>query len=331
MLITLDKYLYILPAAIALFWVLRIFFLKNLSKAQLFIVGGMTMAVLTMFYRECFVLFVFPMYHMAVRQNTSPKGITKWDWMSLLPSFILIPFTDTVFFTIFLIIQIAFITVWSVISVRKYNRRLAEFYDTSSEASADDISQILIFMTISVVVFLIWMLLPDSVTSSALIAIIFAAFLSVLQFMIGYHTYYMKDTSSIAAELANVEESTGEAARTSRDGINEDDALISKILEEKFYLDPMISLVSMAERLGTNRTYLSNSIHSCRGQNFSEFINRLRVNHFMDLVRSEPGINVKEAATRSGYSNLQSFYRNFSDIMEMTPKSWISKQTWSHS
>ena len=322
----MDKFLYILPAAIALFWIFRIFFLKSLNKVQMFIVAGMLMAVLAMFYMEGFVLFIFPMYHLAVRQNTAPEGITKWDWLSLVPSFLFVPYTDTVFFTIFLCIQIAVITVWSIISVSRYNRRLAELYDTSSDASSDDISQVLIFMIITIVVFLIWLLLPDGATSVLPVQIVFAVFLSILQFMVGYHTYYMKDTSSIAAELAEIAEETIEAEPSVSGERVEDDALIRKVLADELYLDPTASLVSIAEKLGTNRTYLSNSIHACRGQNFSEFINMLRVNYFMDLVRKDPGINVKEAAIRSGYSNLQSFYRNFSDIMKMTPKVWISKQ-----
>lgn len=323
--VALDKYLYILPAVIALFWVLRIFFLKNLSKVQLLIAAGMVMAIITMFYREFFVLFVFPMYHLAVRQNTSPKGITKWDWLTLLPSFLFIPYTGTIYFKIYLIVQIAAITVWSIISVRKYNKRLAELYDTSSEASSDDISQVLLYMIITVVVFLVWLMLPDSAATTIWIALPFAIFLAVLQFFIGYHAYNLKDTSSIAAEFDEIEVDAVKPADPTAQDESGDDALIKGVLERELYLDPAASLVSMAELLGTNRTYLSNSIHACRNQNFSEFINTLRVNYFMELVKKDPDINVKEAAMRSGYNNLQSFYRNFSDIMEMTPKAWMSK------
>ena len=135
----------------------------------------------------------------------------------------------------------------------------------------------------------------------------------------------MKDTSTIAAELESIKEKPENDAEPVA-AKPDDDRLIQKVLDENLFLDPSLSLVSLAEQLHTNRTYLSNSIHSCRNQNFSEFINALRVEYFMDIVRKEPGINVKEAAMRSGYNNLQSFYRHFSEIMEMTPKTWISKQ-----
>ena len=47
----------------------------------------------------------------------------------------------------------------------------------------------------------------------------------------------------------------------------------------------------------------------------------------VDLMKEEgPGANIKDIATRSGYNHLQSFYRNFTQMMDMTPKTWISKQ-----
>ena len=39
-----------------------------------------------------------------------------------------------------------------------------------------------------------------------------------------------------------------------------------------------------------------------------------------------PDVNIKEIAILSGYNHLQSFYRNFTQIMEMTPGTWVEKQ-----
>ena len=63
-------------------------------------------------------------------------------------------------------------------------------------------------------------------------------------------------------------------------------------------------------------------------QKISEFINSLRIEYFTKTVQADGGeASIKDAALRSGYNNLQSFYRHFSEIMEMTPKAWISKQS----
>lgn len=318
--------IFLLPLAIAVFWIVRIFLLKDVNKVQLLIVAGIITALLTMFYRERTALFLFPFFYLAVRQKTSAQGVSKWDWLVFLPSAIIIPWERTTMFTFLLCAQIAGISVWSVVSVYRYNRKLAELYDTSGDGSADDIGQVLTFIIFTAVVTLLMVLLPDAVMSSILIRCVFAVFLSVLQYYIGSLTYRMKDTSEIAAEIESIKEEPRndvEPAATKP----ADDRLIQKVLDEKLFLDPSLSLVSLAEQLHTNRTYLSNSIHACRNQNFSEFINSLRIAYFVETVKTEGGdASIKDAALRSGYNNLQSFYRHFSEIMEMTPKAWISKQ-----
>ena len=322
----ISSVIFLLPLAVAVFWIVRIFLLKDLNKVQLFIVAGMTVALLTMFYRERTALFMFPFFYLAVRQKISAQGVGKWDWLIFLPSTIVIPWEDTTFFTVLLCAQIVGVSIWSIVGVRRYNNRLAELYDTSDESSADDIGQVLTFIIFTAVVTLLRVLLPDSLTSTILVSGIFAIFLSVLQYYIGSLTYRMKDTSEVAAEIESIQEESQEIEIPSAPK-TANDKLIQRVLDEELFLDPSLSLVSLAERLHTNRTYLSNSIHACRNQNFSEFINSLRIEYFTKTVKADGGeASIKDAALRSGYNNLQSFYRHFSEIMEMTPKTWISKQ-----
>lgn len=134
-----SSVIFLLPLAVAVFWIVRIFLLKDLNKVQFFIIAGMTVAVLTMFYRERTALFMFPFFYLAVRQKISAQGVGKWDWLIFLPSAVIIPWEQTTLFTVFLCAQIAGISIWSIIGVRRYNNRLAELYDTSDESSADEV------------------------------------------------------------------------------------------------------------------------------------------------------------------------------------------------
>lgn len=320
-----DVLYYILPAAISLFWIVRIFLSRDVNRIQLVITGAMLMMVLTFFFGEVYALFIFPLFHIAVRRKTSAEGATKWDWLPLLPSFILIPFQGAVFFRAFLCLQIVALSVWDFVSIRRYNVSLAELFDSSSDMSAEDVAQTLIFVIFTAIIIVIGFSLPEFVISSPWVRGASVVFISILQWMTGSYASRINDTSAASAALAEPKEEDAESEEIEGETCN-DDELIRKVVEGKMYLDPTVSLVSLAEKLHTNRTYLSNSIHNCRKQNFSDFINSLRVNNFMELVREEPEINIKEAAMRSGYSNLQSFYRHFSDIMDMTPKAWISKQ-----
>ena len=320
-----GKLLFILPLAVALFWIVRIFLLKNVNRVQLLIVGAMTMAVMSVWFRG-FTLMVFPFVFLAVRLVTAVKGLSKWDALTFILSLSFLPLWEQTVGKVFLAVQVLAVSVWSLASIRIHFRRMAELYDLDSEnISADNIEQVILFIVFSAITFSIILFVPDVVGASLVLQAVLAGFLAVLQYYIGKYTCRIKDTSSITAELAELAaESSGEAGFEG--SASKDDRLVRRVEEEQLYLDPSLSLVSLSEILHTNRTYLSSSIHSCRNQNFSEFINALRVEYFMDIVRKEPGINVKEAAMRSGYNNLQSFYRHFSEIMEMTPKTWISKQ-----
>lgn len=320
-----GKLLFILPLAVALFWIVRIFLLKNVNRVQLLIVGAMTMAVMSVWFRG-FTLMVFPFVFLAVRLVTAVKGLSKWDALTFILSLSFLPLWEQTVGKVFLAVQVLAVSVWSLASIRIHFRRMAELYDLDNEnISADDIEQVVLFIIFSAITFSIVLFVPDAVGDSLVLQAVLAGFLAVLQYYIGKYTCRIKDTSSVTAELAELAAEAADEAEAEKSAYS-DDRLIRRVEEEKLYLDPSLSLVSLSEMLHTNRTYLSASIHACRNQNFSEFINALRVEYFMDIVRKEPGINVKEAAMRSGYNNLQSFYRHFSEIMEMTPKTWISKQ-----
>lgn len=321
----MQNFIYLIPSAIATFWIVRIFLLKDVNKTQLLIIAGMLMALLTLFYRHGSAVFMFPFFYLAIRQKTSPEGIGKWDWLIFLPSLAMIPFQETAAFAIFLCIQIFSITIWAIISVNRYGKKLAEIYD-ANEVSAEDIGQAMIFIILSVIATIIIVLLPDSVTASLPVQLVLAAFTTALQYYVGYYTYRIKDIPELSAEINELKEDEKEpAGNNGKVQPTQDEKLLQRVVDEKIYLDPSLSLVTLAEKLHTNRTYLSSSIHNCKGQNFSDFINTLRVNHFIEIISSDDEAGIKDAAFNSGYNNLQSFYRNFSEIMQMTPKTWISQ------
>ena len=61
---------------------------------------------------------------------------------------------------------------------------------------------------------------------------------------------------------------------------------LKEALDEKVYLEPGIELVGLANRIGTNRTYLSNIIHDEYGQNFAEFINSRRIKYAIEMMEN---------------------------------------------
>ena len=93
--------------------------------------------------------------------------------------------------------------------------------------------------------------------------------------------------------------------------------------EEQFYLRSDLKLQDVAVRLGTNSSYVSECINSCRGQSFSQFVNTYRVRHAQELLRRQPDVKTAAVAMQSGFSTEASFFRNFKAITGMTPREWL--------
>ena len=96
--------------------------------------------------------------------------------------------------------------------------------------------------------------------------------------------------------------------------------------EEQLYLRNDLKLQDVAIRLSTNSSYVSESINSCRGQSFSQFVNTYRVHHAQKLLRQQPDIKTSTVATNSGFSTEGSFFRNFKAVTGMTPREWLGNQ-----
>lgn len=95
-------------------------------------------------------------------------------------------------------------------------------------------------------------------------------------------------------------------------------ARVEKCIANKFYLNPDISLDWMSRMVGTNRTYLSEFIHTRYSASFSDFINSMRADYAENLIRmtSEP---LGDIAVKSGFRSKSSFYRNYSRFKKQSP------------
>lgn len=322
---TLYLILQILPAVVILFWAMAIFFKKGIRKSQLLMVAGMVMAIFSIVDRNMSVLFIYPLFFLAIREVTLRGDIPKWDWLIFLPSLILAALKIPVATNIFLCLQMMTFSIWAVVGVSHYNKAVAEFFDTEND-SADRLTQILLYLIATIVVLEVLAFLPYRILKTPPVAVSLSLFVTAMQCLLGWNVYKLDTLPEIPEEMPKPTPAVPEPQpRQEKAGNEPDDGIINRILKEKMFLNPTISLASMAERLNTNRTYLSNSIHGHYGQNFSDFINHRRIEYALELMKEEgDGTNIKDIAVRSGYSHLQSFYRNFAQIMDMTPKMWLA-------
>lgn len=108
-------------------------------------------------------------------------------------------------------------------------------------------------------------------------------------------------------------------------------SLIARIDEamekERLFLSQDITLVTLSEKIGTNRTYVSKAIKDAKGCNFPDYLNRYRLDYAIELLKKTPKdeIMIQNIAVQCGCGSIQTFYRYFKLFFNETPTQWIER------
>lgn len=92
--------------------------------------------------------------------------------------------------------------------------------------------------------------------------------------------------------------------------------------EDKLFKEQNLKITDVADRLNSCRTYVSNCINQSKGETFSDYVNRLRIEEATAILSAEKDIKNIVIAELVGFANEQSFYRNFKKFTGMTPSEW---------
>lgn len=97
--------------------------------------------------------------------------------------------------------------------------------------------------------------------------------------------------------------------------------------DEKLFLQTDLSLVTLCEKVGTNRTYASKAIKDAKGCNFSDYVNRFRLDYAVEMMKNTPkdDIIVQNIAMQCGCGSIQTFYRYFKLFYNETPTQWLER------
>ncbi len=98
------------------------------------------------------------------------------------------------------------------------------------------------------------------------------------------------------------------------------------MLQERLYLQPSLTLGDVAERLHTNKTYVSKMVNQTYKMGFPELLNILRVDYAQRYIRSHPDASQEEIAKACGFLSASSFNSTFKRISGFTPKVWTARK-----
>ena len=101
-------------------------------------------------------------------------------------------------------------------------------------------------------------------------------------------------------------------------------------IDTQLYLQHDLTLLQLAQAIGTNRNYLS-QYFSHQGLNYNTYINDLRINHFLcryhDVVEAQQPFTVQQLAHDSGYRSYSTFSLAFKQRIGKSVTAWMRTTT----
>lgn len=306
--------------------------------------------------------FCAPLFCMFVLRLTSPNGLTKNTWhLFLIPllyaitvyviEIFMTPEDNLMYVTnvtnvpgfsaettrmyevmtlvgytmfgIGLPLEIALSLAWAETKLRKYKNLIDEYYATNEGKSiyAGHIINFCILLMLPVAVFLTFVPINAEVPEKIVWTMIGLECLLII-FVVLY-AYKICYTAEDLIELMEEDEQLS-VTLTTFENLK---IKLKQLTDDGICLDPNLSLISLAKKLGSNRTYVQKAISGLYGVSFSDYVNSQRIRHSLGLMQSMPreSIVLKQIATDSGYTSSSSFYRNFELFTGYSPTEWMNK------
>ena len=104
------------------------------------------------------------------------------------------------------------------------------------------------------------------------------------------------------------------------------DELDRQIREQQLFLDPTLTrdMILRLTPVGKNR--ISPLLQTFTGENFNGYINRLRLDYSLVLLKDFKHYTIEAVAIDSGFGNVRTYQRIFRDKYGMTPMEYRKTQ-----
>ena len=294
----------------------------NTSASDMFIIAVITLII------GSFQSFLFT-YTLIILIN--PSFFTRrWLRSQLIPistfsvlsfSFLFLPafsFQTVVFylFLAFYLYQLIFYTYTFLKEYKQYHSAAGNYFSGDEAAHLNWVA-IAFFSALSIgVLALALIVFPDPVFD-LVVAILCGVFYA--GFLVKYINYpYTFNEVTILRE----EPVADSAEDKTQNNLSQ---LIEQWVESKAYAQPDVTIVSLANALNTNRTYLSAYINSNMQMNFNAWINTLRIEDAKLLLKDTSQLSIADIGFRLGYTDHSSFSRQFKKITGFSPVQWKNK------
>ena len=225
-------------------------------------------------------------------------------------------------------IQVVCVCYLGIRKMKSFDKRLQSVYADTEERATTAVHHLLVAIIIASILSgvansigkqffgeSLWLLIPISLA------------FSVMLFALSYICF----NRSFTVDQFLLDEMSEEAPKDVEN--KEDMEYIGKMIEQlmveqHYFLKKDLKIGDVVKAVGSNRTYVSNYINRTYNCSFSDYTNALRVEFAKKiLMSSDRNIKFSLVAEESGFSNEQSFYRNFRKFVGKTPAEWLESQS----
>ena len=99
------------------------------------------------------------------------------------------------------------------------------------------------------------------------------------------------------------------------------------IVEKELFLNPRLGREDIVKATGIGRNTIAPIIRKCSGcVNLNDYINRLRLEHAVKLMKSNRLYTIDSIAESSGFNSRSTFYRAFQNVFGMSPLQYLEIQ-----
>ena len=240
---------------------------------------------------------------MSIQQGTPSTGA------SILMAF------DTAVFIFFIVEQLC-IQIYCIIHLFRYRKLLENYYSSLSERSFYPALIISILMALRFICFIIIGFSSQVAVSGWFLTAMLA--ISVFFYaVITWSVCHVDHTAEEIGQLINSREEKSQAP-SANDIIK---ARLDKMIDDKFYLDPEVNLLEIADKIQVNSKYVADYLKFHYGETFLSFTNRLRVEYSTRFL-DKKSIAVIDIAEQCGFSNISTYYRNFTKVKGISPSTY---------
>ena len=228
-------------------------------------------------------------------------------------------------FTVFFVVFAWSAVLYAMYKSRKYRKAIQETYSNLDDV---DISWIWKIIAVFIVCQHVWWAVSDTFDVLADSFYYVSSLVCCSLVMLGVNlmrALRLPDYPGYDGRQADSEPETAETLNTRKRTSGLEGRLEKLMEDEELYTNPDLTLSNLVERLGTNRTYLSEYISTELGTTFYDYVNRLRIERKVIpmLLKGNNNYSLEFIAEQAGFKSLTTFRRAFKKLTGLLPSEYM--------